>query len=109
MKEILNIFCVVECGGLVGGFRSFLLISWFSRINAFPYAEFSEIWETDLEFSNSLSSGDEVLGLASYSLLLDLCHFGGMVLYFEDCSSGGVLLAIKKMIWRVAVATFFEC
>jgi len=82
MKEVLNVFRVVECGCLVGGLRSFLLVSWFSRVYALPYAEFSKIWETDLEFSNSLSSGNEVLGLTSYSLLFDLSHSGGYDVVF---------------------------
>ena len=74
MEEILNIFRVVECRGSIGGLRGLLLVSWFSRIDSLPYAEFSEIGEGYLQFPDGLSSGDEVLGLARYSFLLNSGH-----------------------------------
>ena len=74
MKKILDILGVVERCRCRGGFGSFLLVSWLSWIDTLPNAELSEVGECDLKFSNGLSSGDEVLGLAGDSLLLDFGH-----------------------------------
>src|ERR1700712_1586399 len=81
MEEVLNIFRIVKCGRCTRGLGGLLFVSWFSRIDTFPDAEFSEIGQADLEFSNGLSSRNKVLGLASYSFLLDLSHLGN----YGDC------------------------
>lgn len=75
MKQVLNIFCVVEGRRCSRRFRGFLLVSWFSRVDSFPDAEFSEIGEADLELSHGLGPGDEVLGLTRDTFLLDFAHF----------------------------------
>lgn len=35
MEEVLNVFSVVKSSGRSGGFRGFLFVSWFSRIDAY--------------------------------------------------------------------------
>lgn len=75
----MNIFRIVKGGGGAGILCSLFLVSWFSRIYSFPDTEFSEIWEGDLKFPNSLGSGDEVLGLARDTLLLDFPHSFGVM------------------------------
>jgi len=78
VKQILNIFGVVKGRRGSRRFRGFLLVTWFSRVDAFPDAEFSEIRQADLKFSHGLRSRDEVLGLARDSLLLNLAHCRGL-------------------------------
>jgi hypothetical protein len=74
MEEELDIFRVVKGSGVTGGFGSLFDISWFAGIDTFEDAQSPEIWEGDLQFTDSLSSRDIVFCLASCSFLLNLPH-----------------------------------
>ncbi len=74
MEKILNIFGVVKSCGSARRLRSLLLVAWFARIYAFPYAQFSKIRKADLELPYSLSSGYEVLCLTSGTFDILLVH-----------------------------------
>lgn len=76
MQQILDVLCIIESSRMARVFGGLLSISWLSRIDTLPYAEFSEFRKRNLKFSYSLTSGDEVFGLAGYSLLLDFTHRG---------------------------------
>jgi len=97
MKQVLDVLCVVEGGGSIGSFRCLLLVSRFARIYSFPNAEFSEIRKTDLEFSHSLSSGNEVLSLTRGPFLLNSSHVCGDSWNNEVQVTGGEDLVKRKI------------
>lgn len=78
MEEILDVFGVVKGSGVIGGFGGLFDLPWLARIYAFEDTQSAEIWESDLQFPHSLSSGDVVLCLTGCSFLL----------YFRHCDVG---------------------
>ena len=89
MKKVLDVFCVVECCGVRRGFGGFLLVAWFAGVDSLPNTEFSEIGEADLEFADSLSSGDKVFGLPGGALLLLSCHCCWFMDWIDQYDDGG--------------------
>lgn len=69
MKQVLDVLGVVKGGRCVRSARGLLLVARLAGVDSLPDAEFAKIRETDLKLSDSLRSGDEVLGLARSSCL----------------------------------------
>lgn len=72
VEQVLDVLGVVKGGRGVRGARGLLLVARLAGVDSLPDAEFAKIRETDLKLSDSLRSGDEVLGLARSSCLVVL-------------------------------------
>jgi hypothetical protein len=72
VEQVLDVLGVVKGGRSVRGARGLLLVARLAGVDSLPDAEFAKIRETDLKLSDSLRSGDEVLGLARSSCLVVL-------------------------------------
>lgn len=69
VEQVLDVLGVVKGGCCVRSARRLLLVARLAGIDSLPDAEFAKVRETDLELSDCLSSGDEVLGLARSTCL----------------------------------------
>lgn len=102
MEEILDVLGVVKGSGVAGGLGGLFDIPWLARIYAFENTQSAEIWESDLQFSHRLRSGDVVLCLAGTSFLLDFrhCDFGARNILPPDVVRVDRALAPKKFRGR---------